>query len=76
MKKVTGKSDGDVDDVVTQKGEGKEKIRKLLRILLFFVLLTEEKDVVHSLFFVRKNFVKNLIKIGRWDFVVKKMVKS
>ena len=25
LKKVTGKSDGDVDDVVTKKGEGKEK---------------------------------------------------
>ena len=76
MKKVTGKSDGDVDDVVTRKGEGKEKKRRLLRILVFLVPLTEEKDIVHSLFFVRKNFIKNLIKKGRGNFVMEKVVKS
>ena len=30
LKKVTGKSDGDVDDVVTKKGEVKEKNKKII----------------------------------------------
>ena len=63
--------------LLLKKGEGKENVGKILkRTLLFFIPLTEEKDIVHSLFFVRKNFVKNLIEIGRRDFVVKKVVKS
>ena len=54
----------------------REKKKNKMRILLFFVPLTEEEDVVHSLFFIRKNFIKNLIKKGRGNFVMKKVVKS
>ena len=62
--------------LLPKKGEGKEMKRRLLRILLFLVPLTEEKDVVHSLFFIRKNFIKNLIKKGGGNSVMEKVVKS
>ena len=52
--------------LLLKKGEGKENVGKILkRTLLFFIPLAKYENVVHSLFFVRKNFVENLIKKGR-----------